>query len=187
MPLTPGDQYEIMFPSPLDEYFTTIFITDDESIPPDHFLLEMEVDNNALCFKIRIADTHTPCSYSLCSNGSYFLQTPSGTDEGECVPVPLGDIVKVTSDPISVDAVDQWVEFDNGTPVIKLYYTIIPDCSDVNIADPLQPETAFPHNGLDSAGNKYVAAFPADVVVPRGTGEKKVARKRVKIVWKKDL
>ncbi|PLX29492.1 MAG: hypothetical protein C0600_08730 [Ignavibacteria bacterium] len=187
MPLTPGLEYRIMFPAPFDGRLMTTQITDDPSVPPGHFKFELEVVESNDMFKVRIADDHTPCSYALCIDGQFQHRDKGAPPIQGVLPVqttPDGRLV--ASDPIPVLTLDQWVTMEGAAPVILLYFTLIPDGTPVAIDDDGQPETAFSSDGYTPGGKEYVRAFPADVLLPKGVEEKKMSRKKVRVIIRDD-
>ena len=186
MPLTPGEEYRIMLPATFHGRRMRTEITDDPAIPSGYFRFELEVVELQDTVKVRIAEEHTPCSYALCSDGQFQLRDTGPPEIGLLSVQPKPDGGKVVSNDIPGRSREQWMVFDDATPVILIYFTFIPEGAAADITDDGQPETAFPADGTTDGGDDYVRAFPADIQLPQGVEEKKLSRKKVRVILKKD-
>jgi hypothetical protein len=133
--------------------------------------------------KSRLDDNQDNCSYAMNDEGDNCL-TPPG-DQGNVPPVansPEPGMTTCTSAPLQIDSSDQWVVEENGRYFLHIFPRIgdatLAPCENLNGEGPIKVDDK-PHTPDAPMRFAYTPPDPPP-------GGKKMGKKKIKVIWKKD-
>ena len=185
-----GKPYKLEFQAHGIYYLT---VQAEESPPPpladDQCCFELQYETVIITadhkhLKSRLDDSQHPCSYAMNSEGNNCLLPPG--DQGNVPPVansPEPGMTTCTSEPLQIDSSDQWVVVENGRCFLHIFPRIgdatLAPCENLNGQGPIMIEDQ-PHT--PDAPMRFAYKPPE-----HPPGGNKMGKKKVRVIWKKDI
>ncbi len=170
--------YSIPFPSQPVNDLVCVDVCDDDTVPDNHFVVELESAMDPNVEKCRFESVNAE-SLALCSDGSYCCcgaSEPMYADSTEFS-------AKVFSPALPNPW--EWMPSDGaGMLQLTMHLTLIPAGSVVMPCDDTQPDIATDYTDpVNGASNPFPMVFSFPGVWDREQNK----GKKIKVIWKKDI